>query len=1076
MNNNSSQEDFLITDGTNQGQRLVTALSPDFIKVDELKLKEILTFVSKLSKEINFFNLNGSTPGNWNSFFRYFNPDSDEISITEEEIISILESKSNFEPHYALFLTFVKLFQFAQDDLNTITQRHLDFYYKKVLQLVTKPAVSDKVHIIFELAKNPAEHLIAAGTELKAGKDNNGPIIYRTNNEIVINKAQIKSLKSIYIDEDNFHIYSAEVSNSADGNGKAFEGTDSKWSGFGENQDSKPEELRNMQEAKIGFAFASPMLLLKEGKRVVTLTISFKNNASVSGDISRWVEIFLSGEKEWVEPGSFSAKILDNNKLEIKFTFESIDPAIIPFDKTILQGSFDTEWPVLKVVLTEGSYLYHKLYTVEIDIVTIDVDVSGVKDLVIQNDESTLNPAKPFLPFGSSPTLDSVFYIGSAEVFQKQLSSLSLDILWNDVPQKKLGLYYTSIFDLLQNVLTNQSFTARISILNQDKWYEFNNDVDKNYFLFDLQDAKLTRKIVINFTGIIYNRNIDLQELSPFDNKTQTGFIKLEISNPSDTNLPFTAFGHSEYPNFYATKAIIFAKNPDEGSLPDPIYTPSIKSLSLNYSSTETIHISDDIEQFYYIEPFGEAKIKAEKPYLLTQYKDEANLEDEFLYLGNFYLGIENLVPPQNVSMLFQAVEGSADINTTIEDEDIHWSYLSYDQWIPVTQLQIIMNTTRGFQTSGIISLAIGSDATNNNTLMPGGLYWLRASVEKDPIGISRFIDVKTQAVEASYVIRNLEDEIFDDHFLQPLAPFSIKELIVKDSSLKSILQPYNSFDGKAEEKNNTFYTRVSERLRHKNRALTLWDYERLILNEFPSVFKIKCLTHTDKNSDLSAGAVTAVVVPNLINKNSVNPLQPKADFVTLQKIKEYISQYIPLFVKFEVSNPIYEQLLVDFKVGFIEGKDAGYYGNLLNEEIKKYLSPWAYEEGEDITFGGKIFSSDILAFIENRDYVDFVNDFKLYHIFDGSDDGIGIGEMSIGIDFEIVELIPPGLDMMEIGADFIIGNPVEVAYASGPKSILVSATEHRIAVLKTGEYQCSGIEYTGIDYMAISVDFIVDK
>ena len=36
------------------------------------------------------------------------------------------------------------------------------------------------------------------------------------------------------------------------------------------------------------------------------------------------------------------------------------------------------------------------------------------------------------------------------------------------------------------------------------------------------------------------------------------------------------------------------------------------------------------------------------------------------------------------------------------------------------------------------------------------------------------------------------------------------------------------------------YYTRVSERLRHKNRAIQLWDYEHLILQNFPHLYRVK--------------------------------------------------------------------------------------------------------------------------------------------------------------------------------------------------------------------------------------------
>jgi hypothetical protein len=39
------------------------------------------------------------------------------------------------EPHYALFLAYLRLFEYARSEANTLTGRHLDFYYREVLRL-----------------------------------------------------------------------------------------------------------------------------------------------------------------------------------------------------------------------------------------------------------------------------------------------------------------------------------------------------------------------------------------------------------------------------------------------------------------------------------------------------------------------------------------------------------------------------------------------------------------------------------------------------------------------------------------------------------------------------------------------------------------------------------------------------------------------------------------------------------------------------------------------------------------------------------------------------------------------------
>ena len=54
-----------------------------------------------------------------------------------------------------------------------------------------------------------------------------------------------------------------------------------------------------------------------------------------------------------------------------------------------------------------------------------------------------------------------------------------------------------------------------------------------------------------------------------------------------------------------------------------------------------------------------------------------------------------------------------------------------------------------------------------------------------------------------------------------------------------------------------------------------------------------------------------------------------------------------------------------------------------LSLDIEQFLCPWAFEDGSDIEFGGKISKSVVLNFIEERHYVDYVICFKMNHFVD---------------------------------------------------------------------------------------------
>ena len=284
--------------------------------------------------------------------------------------------------------------------------------------------------------------------------------------------------------------------------GNPLSGSEIKWNAFGESQQDKTDDDRNMQLTDIGFAFVSPMLLLQEGERIIKLDIilSDADGDFSKTDITNSIIISISGEKEWITPKSFSAIFTRNSltpsvvMLSVTCKFTSSDGSIVPFNESLPGYIFDTIWPVLKIILKPEAGIYNDLYNLQIISSNISVTVNGVKNFTAQNDQSSLDIAKPFLPFGSSPVLNSSFYLGNAEVFQKKLTNFSLDILWNSVPQPDLIEYYNAYLN--GNPFTNLIFTVRISLLYEDKWLQFLHSGD--YFLFDGIDATRSNHIEIS--------------------------------------------------------------------------------------------------------------------------------------------------------------------------------------------------------------------------------------------------------------------------------------------------------------------------------------------------------------------------------------------------------------------------------------------------------------------------------------------------------------------------------------------------------------------------------------------------
>lgn len=1117
-------------DGTSRQQRTLSALLPGYISVDERDAKELLKLIRDLAGEINYVNAKNEIDKTWQGFLDKdrelieFIEDRYDISTAYQRYIE--KKGGETEPHIALLLAFLKLYDTARIDLNQITKKHLEFFYKRVLQLKEKPAEPDRVFLSFEPARHVTRgHLLQKGREVKAGKDESGmPLTYQTERDLVVNHGKAEQVKAIFADvsspESTFRIYASPIANSSDGLGADIETEDQSWKPFGDAE---------REEADTGFAIASPLLFLSEGNRTVTLTLSFETSEFAKQQLAKLKKgkhpilkyafrVLFSGEEEWIVAGDeqnllereesvsqeVKQKILDfvnsadahtitekvkddptrgysvvrrgyaigikvANAIVAKRPFHSLNslkdvpglgtdkvddliytfggktfatkvdeekctltitrtldesqPPVTAYSRETLGDPIDTQWPVVKVLLRKkmdsAGYpfkdsIYKTLKELKIEKIGLSVDVDGVRSNIIQNDSGLLDPAKPFMPFGNRPAINSSFYVGNREIFSKKPDKLWVNVNWHDLPEKNFESHYSFGSDKPTPYdRENRSFKTEISILDKRSWNVIADE--KNLFSWKGKDEELISERVFALHGEALDKiglEPGLRELTGFGTDSQRGYLRLRLKG-SD-------FGHKAYAAVYTQQAIKAVDDPAT-EFPNEPYTPLIDDISIDYKSSIELDFSGSSEEsFFHIVPFGVKKptFNEGKPLLLPRFDSE----------GNLFIGIKDFEGGQTISLLFKVAEGSADPDFL--QQPVYWSYLSGEKWIQFDERDLLSDTTNHLLTSGIITFSVPKNASTQHTLLPEGLVWIRAEVEKDTPAISHLVEVRAQAVEARFV----DNENDPEHLAKPLEAETISKFVESNSAIKEITQPYASFGGKMPERPESFYTRVSERLRHKNRAVTIWDYERLILNEFPSVYKVKCLNHTrfkgslKEYSEIAPGHVSLVVVSDMVNKNAVDPLKPKTSLITLTEIEQFTRGLMADCAELHVRNPLYEEVKVSFNVKFRQGRDGGFYSDLLNSEIKSFLSPWAFETTPDVVFGGKIHKSRILHFIETRDYVGFVTCLKMFHRVPAPDGTIQTTE-------------------------------TDEAEASTLASVLGSAPLHKINVLESEACECDDNE-----------------
>ena len=851
-----------------------------------------------------------------------------------------------------------------------------------------------------------------------------------------------------------------------------------RWNSFGRAQGLVTQDTEAPTE--IGWMLSAPILNLSQGLRKITLTLYF-NEAEFDAEIinslftntQSALRALVSTEGEWLEPDvEFSVSATEEhvtqiNGVEKTLTYmtlslvfsNDIDPIVAPqFDSHGINANFAAvKIQVKQNWEAEGSTdlgLYKTAYRTLKSLILLQADISvnvtGLTELQLQNDLRSLKYHSPFEPFTNNPEIGSRFYFYHHELAGKQLTSMDMNMEWMGLPAS-LNSHYLNYIGIEQNESNSKDFiTMEDSISVAIDIYQENRRAS-----YSDGSTQLTKKALLNKTSsdlTLSSISLDSNDLEKFTAKGEfigsntlknsSHYIQLELSDLD--------FQHTNYPISLGTAsgnlAIAMASDTPPGKadlknyLVNPPYTPKLKALSLDYEATYTL--SAEVEEhnldkafMLHVQPFGYSPITAAEGIngscFLPQY-DNA---------GELYIGLTDVQAPQTLNLLFQMADGSA--NPDLEVGNISWSILNGGLWQNLDEAKILKDETNGLINSGIVKLslpAIEPSKLCEADTLACDLYWLRIAIDRNTHSVCDTIALHTQAVSATLA----DGDYAEDHYLQPLSAEKIVNLDKTQPSVKSVQQPYTSFGGKPAESDEFFYTRVSERLRHKNRALTHWDYEHLILDKFPELYKAKCIHANHANTPFQPGAINIVVIPDIYKHITADPFEPKASVDLLNRIQTFISQKAPASANISVSNAVYIPLKLRLGVRFKSGYSESFYREQLNEDINRFLSPWAFKDKQTMSIGNTIYANDIINLVESKNYIDYVAEIKL---FTTDENGT-------------TNYIVPTAE----GGYF--------AAVDRPDGILVAAREHEIDIIPETGYSHSA--FTGINYMKIELDFIV--
>jgi hypothetical protein len=890
--------------------------------------------------------------------------------IAETHLELSLTNFDEHQPHIGLFYAFLQLLDEHKTEINSLLLKHLDYYYRQVLKVKVKPYQPSKAYVTFEPAKNVSEYFLKTGTLLSAGKDAKGKdIFYKTQQDIIVNRAELGEIKSFTVirnegEQQNervragepLGIFACPQANSSDGNGKPLQPAES-WNAF------RATSNEANTDTKIGISLYSALILeAPPVENKFQILIKFKSVAGLS-NLKNFVDSYctlkiLTDKEPLIS--QLSKVVFAGNQLSFEF--------IIP-EKTKIKKAA----PNVSILFgRKAQGINNEFFTTMESLQSADIETFSImlmaQTIPVNKAETVLGMtdlSASFPAFGGVPKNGSWFKIIEPILKGKAVSELKAEIEWASK--------------------TERPFEGTITYNKHPD----NTVVPVNYFVHNDQAISLLDIVTPGNTPPIFSKDyikVILKSDNDLGHKTFAADVAAAVSDDYKEVIPELMYAYIKMPmeaeSSSAQQTAVMKKNFPEDmaerighfqnrlnpkkSFPKPPYTPVIKSINLICTLTETIAITN----LFYQYPHGYKEIDTGKLFLIPVTSFE----------GELYIGFKNLAQAQSLNVLIQVEEGTAD--PTLPNPEVSWTFLHNNSWQNFDSSQF-KDGTKGLIQSGIVSfVSPGFDCTNN-TLLPAGQFWMRAGIRfNETNAVCKIFCVNTQAVLVQFSDNNNDAASLGSN----LPASTITQLFPKQASIKKVQQPYATFGGRLEEENKNLYTRTSERLRHKNRAITAWDYEHIIAETFPEIYKVKVLTHAslktkaDKKIIVSkAGQMIILVVGKTAAQSSLyKPLVSKSK---LTEITEFIIQLNSPFANVDVINPLFEEVSVDTIVTFQAAvKDEAFYEKKLQTDIKRFLSPWAFEDGTEPEFGGIIYRAALLDFIEELPYIDFVEKLEISH------------------------------------------------------------------------------------------------
>lgn len=894
------------------------------------------------------------------------------------------EDSGDIDPALSLLIVYLKNYGSIAEAFNRRLATLPELYRKDILHAAPQEAVQDNVYVIITPTEGIGGFTLPKDEPFPAGQNATGEeLIYWTEKKEYISPMQCVEADALY-----------GFSNPSCGGALELYKQTIKL----QNTTDAQTLFAHGEELRIGWQLESPMLVLNEGERNISIYFHLTADSSIPNNTKGFV-LQLSGAEGWME--QTSECYIESGRLCFCFSlpYDAVAPASCMEE---VHGTI-TEYPAIRILTDNANCPYKWAQQLIFDSVEIKTEVNGIRNFSFYNDQGEVDTTQPLHPFGIQAECGACFLFGNEEMSLKNLQEVRLKGIWKKLSETEEGfnkMYkeYGTDADAFKVSTEYQKGGRWKKCGDEQKLFSFNENGDLN-----------PAEIVFSFT--VQPQSISSDETAaPYEySRDKDGFFRITLESPS------IGFGTKAYRTLFSETMVHNSgcKEKKRKDLPSEPVIPVMADVELSYIATEETTLSDMERSFIRLsritalsrqESFPIAK--GEKQPFLPSVPAE-----NLLYFGLLHaLGEQNLrlyldmVLPQEKNPFYDLQLG--------RQVTLAWEYWSGNEWHPIAIESVLAEETLGLTQSGFIEIKL-PEKINGNHMDKQGRAWIRAAVTGDLSSCLAVRGIRTNCIRL--ISQNGDGTSLPAGTIQ-----GIKE---PDERIESVTQPLSGFGGKPAETATEVAVRQSSHISNRHRALMIKDYEHLVLEFFPEVDKIQCIPIPQNKG---ASKICLVVFSRA--EDSRYFLSPAWK---LAEIQQLVRQYTSPFASLRVMNPVYERVNVHCKAILWDSvPDKGKAVRQLVVLAQNYIAPWYRKEEIPMLRQRYSYKELHARMVNHEDLMRLVtlevNGKSLPSIDVDTVDFTFEGKhpWSVLLPIIKIELLSPhdGIEKAEIGSNFIIG------------------------------------------------------